>query len=396
MSRRAQAWIVLLAAAGLLASGVATYVHARILLDPGYTTFCDVSATVNCTQVYQSPYGSVAGVPVAFPGVVWFGGVLLLTWARPRGDGPSEADLAGYLVAWSTAGLAVAMYLAYAALFVLGSFCPLCGVVYGAVIGIFLLADSGSATPLRLLPRALVRDAGRMVRQPARLAAGLTLAGVTLASGVWLAQLEADPLDLEQTLHSNTARLAEFDQWWAGQARVALPFAVPDAPVVVVKFTDYQCPACAQAHGAYQPVLDQYAATHADAVQMLTMDFPLDPSCNEHAPGGQHEAACAAAAAVRLAREVGAAEAAALEDWLYGNQASLSAETVAAAARDIAGVEDFEAGYAAAIDAVQADVAAAAALPVEVTPTFVINGVVLRGGLPPELFDRAIANELAR
>ena len=72
------------------------------------------------------------------------------------------------------------------------------------------------------------------------------------------------------------------------------------------------------------------------------------------------------------------------------------ARIVAAAAREIAGVEDFTAGYAAVIDEVRADIAAAAELPVEATPTFVINGVLLKGGLTLPFFDRALALELAR
>ena len=396
MSRRVRTWIVLLAAAGLLASAASTYVHARLLLNPDYTTFCDVNATVNCTQVYQSRFGSVAGIPVAFGGVVWFGGVLLLAWAGRRRDERFRADMAGCLVAWSTVGLAVAMYMAYASLVVLQAFCLLCGVVYAATIGIFILAETAAATPVRRLPGALARDAGAIARRPAALAAALVLAGLATVPAVWLRSLEADPLDLERTLVAAADRSAEFDRWWAGQARVELPFAVPAGRVVVVKFTDYQCPACARTHVGYAPILARYAASHPGAVQVVTMDYPLDPACNDGTPTGMHDAACEAAAAVRLARRVGTVEAEEMEDWLYANQAAMTPESVAAAVREIAGVVDFEAGYAAVIDDVRADIASADALAVEATPTFVINGVVLKGGLAPQFFDRALARELAR
>ena len=396
MTGRVRTWIVLLAAAGLLASAASTYVHARLLLNPDYTTFCDVNATVNCTQVYQSRFGSVAGIPVAFGGVVWFGGVLLLAWAGRRADEQGRADSGGYLVAWSTAGLAVAMYMAYASLVVLQAFCLLCGVVYAAAIGIFVLAETAPATPLRRLPAALLRDAGAIVRRPASLGAALVLACLAIVPAAWLRGLDADPLDLERTLAAPADRNAEFDRWWAGQARVELPFAVPAGRVVVVKFTDYQCPACARTHVGYAPILASYAASHPGAVQVVTMDYPLDPACNDGAPMGLHDAACEAAVAVRLAHRVGSAEAEEMESWLYANQQTMTAESVAAAARDIAGVEDFAAGYAAVIDEVRADIAAADALAVEATPTFVINGVVLKGGLAPPFFERALARELAR
>jgi len=49
-----------------------------LLHDPSYRSFCDVSATVSCTDAYLSRYGSVAGVPTALFGVLWFLFVLLL------------------------------------------------------------------------------------------------------------------------------------------------------------------------------------------------------------------------------------------------------------------------------------------------------------------------------
>lgn len=394
MTRRVRAWLVLLAAAGLLASALSTYGHARLLRDPGYTAFCDVSAAVSCTQLYSSRFGSIAGVPVAVGGVLWFAGVLLLVLADARGPRDSRAAVAGYLVAWSTAGLAVAMYLAYASLAVLQTFCLLCGVVYVAAVGIFVLSDSASATPLRRLPAALARDVGRLARRPLAWALAVATAAGVAAAVVWFAPHPPDLARLAPA-PAGAAREAEFDRWWASQPRVDPPVAAPDGGVVVVMFTDYQCPACASAHAGYEPIFARYEASHPGAVRLVTLDFPLDPQCNPQAPEGPHDAACEAAAAVRLARGAGRAEAAALRRWLYANQETLTPERIAAALRDIAGVEDFAARYDEAVAEVAADIAVGAALPVEATPTFVVNGVLVRGGLAPEFFERAIAQELA-
>ena len=68
MSKTA-AWLGLICAlVGLGASVAAGYVHYRILFDPTYTSFCDVNATISCTQVYMSRFSTVQGVPVP-PGV---------------------------------------------------------------------------------------------------------------------------------------------------------------------------------------------------------------------------------------------------------------------------------------------------------------------------------------
>ena len=393
MTKRTRAWIVALAAAGLLASAAATYGHVRLLREPGYAAFCDVNAAVSCTQAYRSRFGSVAGVPVAPGGVLWFAGVLLLVLAEARGPRASRADTAGCLVVWSTAGLAAALYLAYASLVVLQTFCLLCAVVQAAAIGIFVLSESASATPLRRLPAALVRDLGRVARRPLAWAPAVALAAGAFAA-VWFASHPPDPVE-PASAAGVAGRLAEFDRWWAGRPRVEPPAAAPADAVLVVMFTDYQCPACARAHESYEPIFARHEAGDPGAVRFVTMDFPLDPECNPHTPAGAHAAACEAAAAVRMAQARGAAEAEALRSWLYANQQALTPARVAAAARDVAGIEDFSARYDAALAEVAADVAAAAALPVEVTPTFVVNGVLVKGGLAPEFFDRAIALELA-
>ena len=54
----------MLAIGGLIVSVDAAYLHYRLLFDPLYTSFCDISATVSCTQVYASRFGTAFGVPV--------------------------------------------------------------------------------------------------------------------------------------------------------------------------------------------------------------------------------------------------------------------------------------------------------------------------------------------
>src|SRR5688500_13504727 len=50
-----------------------------------------------------------------------------------------------------------------------------------------------------------------------------------------------------------------------------------NAPVTIVEFTDFQCPACAAMH----PVIDEVLKTYGDKVRFVVRDFPLDS--HEHA-----------------------------------------------------------------------------------------------------------------
>ena len=156
MHDRLNMWLIGLALVGLVAAASSTYVHLQMITDPAYTSFCDINATVSCTQVYQSRYGTVYGVPVAFGGVVWFVGVILLSVASRFSLSATTLRIGGYLLAWSTVGLSVAMYMAYASFFVLQTICVLCLIVYASVIGIFLLSGNVEAAQMRHLPMGIV------------------------------------------------------------------------------------------------------------------------------------------------------------------------------------------------------------------------------------------------
>lgn len=412
MSNRARRWMTVLALGGLVAAGISTYVHAQVVTDPGYTTFCDINARISCTDVYQSRYGSLAGVPVAVGGVIWFVGVLLLAFAGTTAPAGSQPNVSGYLLVWSTAGLAVAMYMAYASFVVLQVVCMLCVVVYVAVVGIFVVSGIGASTPVRRLPAAAVADLRYLTSRPVGL--GLVVSFVVVAAGstVWFTRVGEAPA-VTAAAPSETARepgppaatpaqQSEFERFWDAQPRVdpALLDLTPDPEtrVVVVKFNDYQCPACANTHLLYGPIFAKYESSHPGAVALITRDYPLDPECNDGSPNGPHGAACEAAVAVRLADSVGADARREMEEWLYANQPTLSRDSIVTALGDVAGVDaaQFDTAYDVEIARVRADIVSGTALPVEATPTYVINGVVLKGGLAPQFFDAAIAFELAR
>lgn len=421
MTGRARTWLLLFAVAGLGASLASTWVHLQILLDPFYVSVCDVNATVSCSQVYESRYGSFLGVPVALGGVIWFAGTLLLTWAGARAPAEAAENVAGYLLTWSTVGLAVAMYLAYASFFVLGMVCLFCVAVYVSVIGVFVLAGSAPATPALKLIGAVPGDLRMLARRPVGLVLALVFAAGALGSTVWfnsLSQAEATAAfadlpvesdggaaaDQAPVLLSEEEQQSEFERYWSAEPRVEIDLppaaaaAADDADVVVLKFNDYQCPACARAHRLYGPVFAKYASSHPGRVAQVVLDFPLDPSCNGEAPFGQHHGACAAAVAVRVAAAEGDDLRTGMEEWLYNNQPGLTREAVTEAIADIAGIDQttYDTAYEETVRAIQADIAVGVMLPVEATPTYVVNGVVIDGMLAPRFFDAAIAYELER
>ena len=137
-----------------------------MLADPTYASFCDVSATVSCTQVYASRFGTFRGVPVAIFGAIWFAFATLLSAAWLTARPAVRESVPGYLFAGSTLALAVALYLGYASFVLLKLVCVLCVITYAAVIALFLVSGAATSLPMLSLPRRAVQDLKVLVTSP--------------------------------------------------------------------------------------------------------------------------------------------------------------------------------------------------------------------------------------
>jgi uncharacterized membrane protein/protein-disulfide isomerase len=398
MKAYARPVIIVLAAAALAASLASLYVHYQLLRDPAYSSFCDVSETVSCEAVYASSYATVGGVPVAAGGAIWAGLVLILAVSGMGSkDRERAATVAAYVFALSVVGLAAVFYFGYASFVVLQKMCLLCVAVYVTVIGIFLVSAS-SAGSIGSLPSRLLPDLGRLRRD----AMAATLAAVWLAGSVALIALfpreqvataaEAAPVEAAAPIEALTpAQLTEWEMWLDAQPRVDGALATGGAKVLVMKFNDYQCPACRQTWALYKGIIAKYEASHPDAFRYETRDFPLESECGL---GGAHGAACEAAVAVRMAREKGRDRE--LEQALFDRQSpSMTRDDVKAALQEVAQVGDFDARYQKVLEEVRADAQLGSKLGVTGTPTFFINGIRI-SSLRPAYFDAAIAHELRK
>jgi protein-disulfide isomerase len=185
--------------------------------------------------------------------------------------------------------------------------------------------------------------------------------------------------------------VAQFAAWLDAQPRVELGVPANGARVVVVKFNDFQCPACRQAYLAYKGIQQKYESAYPGQVAFVNVDYPLEAECNQ---GGIHAAACEAAVAVRLARAKNRGPA--MEEWLFNNQELLTRDTVKQALTEIAQVTDFDARYTETLGAVRADAQLGQKLQITGTPTFFINGIRIGSTLRPAYFDAAIEHELKK
>src|SRR5438128_8812275 len=166
MSKSAARLALVCALVGLAASIAAAYIHYHLLFDPSYTSFCDVNATVSCTQVYLSRYSTFRGIPVAVFGAIWFAGALLLSIMGLVGSDSTRENAPGYLFAASTLALAVVLYFEYVSFVVLKAVCLLCLTMAAAVIGLFFLTGATTPFPMTTLPRRAARDLRTLIANP--------------------------------------------------------------------------------------------------------------------------------------------------------------------------------------------------------------------------------------
>ena len=401
MSTRAASLALVFALIGFGASAAAAFVHYRLLYDPTYLSFCDVNATFNCTHMYASRYSTVWGIPVAIFGGAWFVGAGLLTVGALTARDAVRENVPGYLFVLSTLALAVILYLGYVSFVLLKAICLVCLTTYAAVIGLFLVSGAATSFPMMTLPRRAARDLRILIASPLAIAlVVLFFAGAASAmaffphEGASTLAAPADQASSSAPPAPTQSQRSEFERWYVTQPRVPLMVPAEGAKVLVVKFNDFQCPACGQSYLQYKPVFAKYEAEQPGAVRLVMKDFPLNHDCNEQMPQTIHPAACDAAVAVRLARAHNKTEA--MEEWLYTHQPAMTPPGVRQAARDIAQVTDLEAKFASTIALVKGDVALGRQLGIKSTPTFFINGVKIEGSLPPQYFEQAIAYELQR
>lgn len=156
-----------------------------------------------------------------------------------------------------------------------------------------------------------------------------------------------------------------------------------DAPVMIVEFSDYQCPYCRRAQDTLRQVMAKYPGRVAHAFR----DFPLDEI---------HPRARAAAEAARCAGEQG-------KFWEYHTRlferfGQLDRATLEAHAAELGlEAEKFKACLDTGKyrDAIQHDLEEGQRLGVEGTPAFFVNGILLSGAQPLEEFEKIISAELA-
>ncbi len=151
-----------------------------------------------------------------------------------------------------------------------------------------------------------------------------------------------------------------------------------DGKIVLVEFSDFQCPFCAKA----QPTIKEFMAKHGDQVTLVFKHLPLVRI---------HPEAIPASAASWAAQQQG-------KFWEYHNalfeqQEKLGEELYVKIAQDLAlNMEKFNSDRKSpeAIKAIEADVKLAQTIGIQGTPFFVMNGEPISGAVELSEFEATL------
>lgn len=155
------------------------------------------------------------------------------------------------------------------------------------------------------------------------------------------------------------------------------------APVIIVEFSDFQCPFCRQV----EPTLKNLLAKHEGRVSLAYRDFPLREI---------HPQAQLAAEASRCAAEQG--QFWQYHDLLFANPEKLKKEDLLEHARSLKLDEkQFDSCLASAKykARIEQDLEEGMKAGLDGTPSFFINGILLSGAQPEATFEGIIQAELA-
>jgi protein-disulfide isomerase/uncharacterized membrane protein len=258
--------VAVIAIGGLLDSIYLSISHYRVYMDIGYRSFCAISKSINCDTVSQSPYSIFLGVPVPIWGVFGYAFVLSMlpfAWRKPHEEKRLWALFFLIFLVFSLCSIVLAAI----STFVIHSYCVMCMLSYGVN---FLLLFYAYLILQRFETRgilaALRSDFGYLQQRKKK-----ALAVIAPFCSALLAMLLFFPVYWSFSPPELSAYIPH------GLTEDGHPWIGAENPKVeIVEFTDYQCFQCNKMHF----FLRQAMVNHPGKIKLIHRHFPMDHEIN--------------------------------------------------------------------------------------------------------------------
>ena len=373
--RRSVGLLVTLVLAMLSGAALSVYYLWHMWVPSG-DSLCGMSETINCQASSQSMFARVGPVPVALLGVAFYmGGLVLVRRAKVGDVEVGHLRLLHVLFGFS---VLYSLFLGVVSAVVLQTLCPVCTLMYVA-------NGAGLFATWKLVGEPPWTSAARVFTSPLQ---------ALKQGGVWFTLFFAALCFLGIAAERRIAGPADFVIEPREPDALPIPYAeltaahVPalgpvDAPLVVIEFSDFQCPYCARLTASLHAMRDVFG-------DQMRLEF-------RHLPLEMHEMARPAALASLCASQEGKFWE--LHDLLFEKQHELTTDVILALGTEV-GLNETALQTCMNSETtrlmLEADRHTAEAFEVRGTPTFFVNGVRYAGGYPAAPMERLFRSILAQ
>ncbi len=340
-----------------------------------FQSFCTFGASFDCDAIELSRWAEIIpGLPLSALAAGWL--FLLGLIALFAKDPLSRRDGLRAVFALSVVGVLFSSVFFFVMASILKKWCLLCLIIDGINVTIFALvlslkSDWSSKQPF---DRKILKQYG--------MTALITLSVAILVSKMFdQSPIDKDREDLlvDRTV---TTKAVHID---IGPESISI--GPEDAPLTIVKFSDYQCPACKMGALSFHPILRKYK----DQIRFVSKNFPLSAKCNPIIESAMHPYACGAARVAICANQQGRF----LEVYeaFFENQSDLDEENVIKIAVS-KGLDENKLKECIQSEKTKEqltrEITQANNIPIKSTPTFFINGHKVEGATPTKVWMRLV------
>ncbi len=330
------------------------YFNTKFPTGIGGGGLCDINAFFNCDVATNSIASNIAGVPIAMLGILM--GVFVLFGFLFNSE-KVEGTVHFLLIINAVGCLLLFIY----SLIGLGGLCPGCTLYYIAswvtLFAFFKTSSIRSPDILALVSYGAVF--GIVFAITFNFVQGKQGNVNKLAQSL-ITQYESLP-NLGNPPMESEYKLATIEGT-----------SFKDAPIRIVKFSDFECPACRM----LSDILHKVAVQYKGKVAIDYFFYPLDHNCNPEMQRPMHQWACYAAYMAACAPE----KFPEIENTIFANQSNLSKDYIDGLAKQYGVTECMQKAETKA--KVVSYVKQAKQFAVKSTPTFILNGVKIEGVLP--------------
>jgi len=288
--------------------------HTHIQFGIKSLPLCNISEQISCGAVLGSEFAVLFGIPLGALGLFFYLGNFFAFLRRQKGDNSSaQGDLLLFVHSLS---VLFSLYLLGISHLIIGTLCPICMGMYlvNILLFIILLTEEPIGSFLSRVTRGLTGiisiTASFFVSSSESTSSKIIW---WMPLGIILSAVVAFSVSPLLYIKANQSIRDSMVQEWLAQPTQEIPKNLTagmlqdyfkgssSAPVELVEFFDFQCPACQN----YYFVLEDMAEQYGDDLLVVLKNYPLDSNCNPSVPSEFRSDSCFLALFSRCAGEQG-------------------------------------------------------------------------------------------